>query len=198
MSASYNVTFSYQSRTLDCVMVVTGTSIDSFFYNGDDKRLVGGSYDSGTNLISAVILRSSVDFPEMNTFLGISGFYSNYSVSSDSSTTGSITPGFDTPITGIGFSITESPCFNEGTKILCLNNKEEEYVPIENLRAGDIVKTYHYGYRKIELIGKNCLINHPDHKFTSSMYKMEKTETNGLIEDLIVTGGHSILVDDLG
>ena len=30
------------------------------------------------------------------------------------------------------------------------------------------------------------------------MYKMEKTETNGLIEDLIVTGGHSILVDDLG
>ena len=30
------------------------------------------------------------------------------------------------------------------------------------------------------------------------MYKMIKTEANGLIEDLIVTGGHSILVDDLG
>jgi hypothetical protein len=27
------------------------------------------------------------------------------------------------------------------------------------------------------------------------MYKMAKTPTNGLIEDLIVTGGHSILVD---
>jgi hypothetical protein len=27
---------------------------------------------------------------------------------------------------------------------------------------------------------------------------MEKTEENNLIEDLIVTGGHSILVDDLG
>jgi hypothetical protein len=77
-------------------------------------------------------------------------------------------------------------------------NKEEEYVPIENLRVGDIVKTYHYGYRKIELIGKHYLMNHPDNKFTNSMYKMAKTESNGLIEDLIVTGGHSILVDDLG
>jgi len=30
------------------------------------------------------------------------------------------------------------------------------------------------------------------------MYKMVKTVSNGLTKDLIVTGGHSILVDDLG
>ena len=30
------------------------------------------------------------------------------------------------------------------------------------------------------------------------MYKMEKTEENGLLEDLIVTGWHAIMVDDLG
>lgn len=30
------------------------------------------------------------------------------------------------------------------------------------------------------------------------MYKMEKRHDNGLTEDLILTGGHSILVDDLG
>ena len=41
------------------------------------------------------------------------------------------------------------------------------------------------------------MINNPDH-FNLSMYKMAKTDTNGLTEDLIVTGGHSILVDDLG
>jgi hypothetical protein len=29
------------------------------------------------------------------------------------------------------------------------------------------------------------------------MYKMAKTPTNGLIEDLIVTGGHSIMVDKI-
>jgi hypothetical protein len=30
------------------------------------------------------------------------------------------------------------------------------------------------------------------------MYKMEKTAENGLLEDLLVLGGHGILVDDLG
>ena len=30
------------------------------------------------------------------------------------------------------------------------------------------------------------------------MYKMEKTDDNELIDDLIITGGHAILVDDLG
>ena len=89
-------------------------------------------------------------------------------------------------------------CFNEGTKILCLNkNFEEEYVPIENLRKGDIVKSFKHGYRKIDLIGKRTMMNNPN-KCKECMYKMEKTEMNGLIEDLIVTGGHSILVDNLG
>jgi hypothetical protein len=91
-----------------------------------------------------------------------------------------------------------TPCFNEGTKILCLNSeKEEEYIPIEDLKKGDLVKSYLHGYRKIDSIGKNSMINNPEH-FNLSMYKMEKTLENGLTDDLIVTGGHSILVDDLG
>lgn len=92
----------------------------------------------------------------------------------------------------------DASCFNEGTKILCLNkNFEEEYIPIQNLRKGDLVKSYKHGYRKIDLIGKNTMINNPE-KCLNCMYKMEKTEENGLLEDLIITGGHSILVDDLG
>lgn len=94
-------------------------------------------------------------------------------------------------------SISDPSCFNQGTKILILNKKiEEEYISIENLRKGDLVKSYQHGYRKIDLIGKNPMINNPN-RFNECMYKMEKTEENGLIEDLIVTGGHSILVDDL-
>lgn len=89
-------------------------------------------------------------------------------------------------------------CFNEGTKILCLSRDlEEVYVPIERLRKGDFVKSYKHGYRKIDLIGKNTMINNPD-KFSECMYKMTKTDSNGLTEDLIVTGGHSIMIDDLG
>ena len=93
--------------------------------------------------------------------------------------------------------ISDPSCFNEGTKILILNKKiEEEYIPIENLRKGDLVKTYKHGYRKIDLIGKNPMINNPN-RFDECMYKMEKTEENGLLDDLIVTGGHAILVHDL-
>jgi hypothetical protein len=81
---------------------------------------------------------------------------------------------------------------------LCLNkNLQEEYIPIENLRKGDLVKSFIHGYRKIDLIGKNIMINEPK-KFSNCMYKMEKTEENGLLEDLIITGWHAIMVDDLG
>jgi hypothetical protein len=91
----------------------------------------------------------------------------------------------------------DAPCFNEGTKILCLNKHlEEEYIPVENLRKGDFVKTYKHGFRKIDLIGKNNMINNPKN-FGECMYKMEKTNENGLFEDLLITGWHSILVDDL-
>ena len=74
--------------------------------------------------------------------------------------------------TGNTFQPPSVPCFAEGTKIL----------------------TQH-GYRKIELIGKNIMINEPT--IFNCMYIMKKTEDNTLLEDLIITGGHSILVDEL-
>lgn len=40
------------------------------------------------------------------------------------------------------------------------------------------------------------MINNPE-DFKGCMYKLEKTEENGLLEDLIVTGWHEVLVDDL-
>ena len=95
-------------------------------------------------------------------------------------------------------SVTPVLCFNKGTLILCLNeNSDEEYIRVENLKKGDLVKSYNHGYRKIEAIQEGNMINNPDNVF-KCMYKMIKNDTNGLIEDLIVTGGHSILVDDLG
>jgi hypothetical protein len=73
---------------------------------------------------------------------------------------------------------------------------KEEYVAIQELRKGALVKSYLHGYRKIECIGKNVMINNPKY-WNLCMYKMEKTEENGLTEDLIVLGGHSLLVDEL-
>jgi len=100
-------------------------------------------------------------------------------------------------ITNFSFTYDYPICYNEGTKILCLNPSTllEEYIEIEKLRKGDTVKSYKHGYRKIDLIGKKKMINNPL-IFMDCMYKLEKTPENGLVEDLMLTGGHSILVDD--
>lgn len=102
-----------------------------------------------------------------------------------------------TTITNFSFTYAYPICYNEGTKILCLNPSTllEEYIEIEKLRKGDTVKSYKHGYRKIDLIGKKKMINNPL-IFMDCMYKLEKTPENGLVEDLMLTGGHSILVDD--
>ena len=88
----------------------------------------------------------------------------------------------------------EPPCFNKGTNILCLNSDNEEvYIPVEQLKSGDLVKTYNNGYKKIDTIAHTTLQNNAD-VFTQCMYIMPKQ--NDMTDDLIVTGGHSILVDN--
>ena len=98
---------------------------------------------------------------------------------------------------GVIYTTDEPVCFNHDTKILCLNYLfEEEYIPIQDLKKGDFVKTYLHGYRKIEYMYQSFMGNNPN-KWNHCMYKMEKTEENGLLEDLILTGGHSIMVDSI-
>ena len=98
---------------------------------------------------------------------------------------------------GIVYRTDQPVCFNYDTKILCLNYLfEDEYIPIQDLKKGDLVKTYLHGFRKIEYMYQSHMVNNPN-KWNHCMYKMEKTEENGLLEDLILTGGHSIMVDSI-
>ena len=90
----------------------------------------------------------------------------------------------------------EAACFNEGTLILCLVNSVEQYVPIENIKPHAIVKTIRDGYVMVTHVGKRRVLNNPKHP-RHCMYVMSKQENLGLTHDLIVTGGHSILVDQI-
>ena len=69
-------------------------------------------------------------------------------------------------------SIPEPPCFNEGTKILCY---PDIYKPIEELKKGDLVKSFKHGFRPIDLIGKNIMVNNPKEPF-QCMYIMKKNK----------------------
>ena len=125
-----------------------------------------------------------------------SGLYKDYSETDpDVQPTEYFGAGFDN--SAVDYAITGA-CFNEDTKILCFNpeTNEEYYTPIQNLKKGDLVKTYLHGYRKIDIICTGKLRNNI-YYFGKYMCKMRKTETNSLIEDLIVTGAHALLVDEL-
>jgi photosystem II stability/assembly factor-like uncharacterized protein len=93
--------------------------------------------------------------------------------------------------TNNGIFYSSSPvCFEKNTLILVLENNVEVYKKICELKVGDLVKTYKEGYKKIKII-KSFTYNFVNiKKLKKSLYKMKD-------HDIIVTGKHGILVDEL-
>jgi alpha-tubulin suppressor-like RCC1 family protein len=88
-------------------------------------------------------------------------------------------------------------CFGENTKVLCLNaNYFEEFIPIEKIRPGTLVKTYKNGYKPVNYIGFSTIDNPETHeRIKDRLYVCSKLNYPELDEDLILTGCHSLLVD---
>jgi hypothetical protein len=85
------------------------------------------------------------------------------------------------------------PCFKEGTKILT----DKGYIPIEKLRKGDLVKTLLNDYKAIYMVGKREIYHQKTAKrVKNQLYKCTQTKYPEVFEDLILTGCHSILVDN--
>ena len=98
----------------------------------------------------------------------------------------------------MGDSYIYYPCFLHDTKILCLNEHfRDEYLPIQNLRKGTFVKTVNYGYVQIDMIGTSKIYQFATKKrIKDQLYVCSKEKYPELLEDLVITGGHSILVDE--
>jgi hypothetical protein len=87
----------------------------------------------------------------------------------------------------------QPPCFNYGTQILCVGESGDDmYIPIQDIHQGMLVKTYSHGYRTVTMIGKKTFINNPN-TWECCMYYLPLHSE--IFDDLIVTGGHSILSD---
>jgi hypothetical protein len=90
-------------------------------------------------------------------------------------------------------------CFKEGSKILCFNSTTnvEEYIEIEKLRKGDLVKTILHGYKPISYIGYSKMYNQVNEvRSKGKLYKCCNSEFPEVFEDLVLTGPHSILVKE--
>jgi hypothetical protein len=85
------------------------------------------------------------------------------------------------------------PCFKEDTKIL--TNKG--YIPVQDLKKGDLVKTLLHDFKPIDIIGKKE-INHiaSKERIKNQLYIYSKDKVEEVLEPLIITGCHSVLVDE--
>lgn len=79
-------------------------------------------------------------------------------------------------------------CFNKGTLIKCQINDKDIDMKIEDIKIGTLIKTTH-GYNKL-LHKPHMKIRNNIKNDSSCMFKLKNSE-------LIVTGGHSLLVDEL-
>lgn len=93
----------------------------------------------------------------------------------------------------IGSPPSSPACFKECTKILT----DKGYIEIQNLIKGDFVKTLLNGYQPINMIGKKEIMNIvTNERSKNQLYKCTNEAYPEVFEDLVMTGCHSILVDD--
>jgi hypothetical protein len=91
-------------------------------------------------------------------------------------------------------------CFNRGTQLMAQKSQSKwhsvrAYEKVENLKIGDFLKTHLHGYRKITRILRGLVVNKTAEKTQNTMCVMKKT--GDMTDDLYVTGGHSLMVDEL-
>ena len=95
---------------------------------------------------------------------------------------------------GLYLLYAQVPCFLEGTTVLCQVDGVEEYVPVEQLKKGSLVKTSLDGYKQVVLIGKGTIQNPGnDERIENRLYKCSISNYPELKDDLYITGCHSIL-----
>ena len=95
--------------------------------------------------------------------------------------------------------VINATCFLEGTKILAMDKKRiMKYIPIEKLKPGMLVKTLYAGFVPIKYIGYSTIYN-PGlaTRVRDQLFKCTKSAYPELIEDLVLTGNHSVLVDTI-
>jgi hypothetical protein len=162
---------------------------------------VAGSYSPGIYSIQSSSQVGSTITVNVAAVAGTSPIYYGYSnniytLTNSTGITDPITTSINASTGVLDFILSVPyPCFLEGTQILCLENDQEVYRPVQSLRKGDLVKTIYNGFLPIHMIGTTAMYNpNNNDRIASRLYKCPKENYPGLFEDLYITGCHSILV----
>lgn len=178
------------STTIACQNVSGSSNNIAFFFFGNDADILRvvqiGWYANGPGVNYGVVSNIST------TGTGLSGGPNNSSTITISS------QNFQSGQFYTFTNISPPPCFKSDTKILCLKNHKDIYVPIQDIKTGDLVKTFNNSYLPVELIGRSKIYNSGDNnRISQRLYTCSTKNYKDLNEDLIITGAHAILVDNL-
>jgi len=174
------------------------SNIDVYLYRFNSSSLPS-PISSGTQITTFNInSNSTVDSNIIDTTLNPGTMYTYAFLNNTIGSTPEPSNMLDATYTPVSTTLTTTgeACFVKNTKILCYIDDKEVYLPIEDLKVGTLVKTYRYGYKKIIIKGHALMQNTVLYN-RKKIYAMYKNEKNNLNEDLYVTGGHSLLVDNL-
>ena len=81
-------------------------------------------------------------------------------------------------------------CFKEGAQI----RTKDGYRPIQDLRKGDLIETVEHGFLPIDMIGKREIVHEASaNRIKDQLYKCLHSE---VFDELVITGCHSILIDE--
>jgi hypothetical protein len=81
-------------------------------------------------------------------------------------------------------------CFKKGAQILT----NDGYRPVEELRKGDLIQTVEHGFLPINMIGKREIVHDAlNERIENQLYRCNHED---VFDELIITGCHSILVED--
>ena len=85
-------------------------------------------------------------------------------------------------------------CFLADSKVLT----NSELVPIQLLKKGHLVQTLNNGLVPIKFVGKRSFFNKlTEERIINHLYKLNKKDFPELLEDLFITGGHPLLLDNV-
>jgi hypothetical protein len=181
---------------LDGVTTIEGNTIFSLIPTITTVIIPGSVINIGSNVFNNVNINFSGSPSEINnmiltstTFSGVIHFiFSNILDRNDILSTSSLSTNFQTLV-----SSADLGCFLKGSKVLTKNGM----IPIQNLKKNDLVQTLSNGFISIKFVGKTYFFNQlTEERINAHLYRLNKKDFPELFEDLYITGGHPLLVDD--
>jgi hypothetical protein len=166
----------------------------------DNTGRYGQLYRKSLNTNPIFQIDSSSTINGLNT-IGSSKVYNNISSNvTFSNTSGSQnigTKSYNWTISGTTLTVTLSGfvCYNKDTEILTKINNIEQYIKIQDLIPGNLIKTYLHGFKPLKYLLKTNVTS--GNQELNSMYLIKKNNKINLKKDLIISGGHYILVNEI-